>query len=278
MSLRCRDVLALFLLGALALGVPAASGADRVLRVCADPDNLPYSHRDGTGFENRIAQLVARELDAKLDYTWMPQWRGFVRKTLNAGLCDVLIGVPSDFELVRTTEPYYRSSYVFVYRRDSGSGFERFDDPRLALARIGVQLIGNDLAATPPGHALAQRGLTDNVVGYTIFGERPQVERMIDALARGDLDVALAWGPPAAYYARRQAVPLGLSIATAPRDLAGLPFEFSMSMGVRKSDKALHDALDAVVSKRRADIGAILAEYGVPQVDTSTRQVSRVER
>jgi quinoprotein dehydrogenase-associated probable ABC transporter substrate-binding protein len=247
----------------------AASAGERELRVCADPDNLPYSHEDGSGFENRIAELVARDLGASLTYSWLAQRRGFVRKTLNADLCDVIMGVPRDFELVRTTAPYYRSTYGFVYRRDAARPFASFDDPHLRTARIGVQLIGNDLATTPPGHALAARGITDNVIGYVPYGDRPQPQEMIEAVAQGTLDVALVWGPQAAYYARRAAVPLALSPAHAPADLSHVPFEYSISMGVRKRDAALAKELDAVIEKRRSDIEAILREYGVPRVGTS---------
>ena len=203
----------------------SAVPAERELRVCADPDNLPYSHENGSGFENRIAELIARELGATLTYTWLPQRRGFVRKTLNAGLCDVIIGVPQHFELVRTTRPYYRSVYVFAYRADRAPDYGTFDDPNLAAARIGVQLIGDDFAATPPGHALAARGLVHNIVGYLIYGDKPQVQRMIESVANGELDVALAWGPPAAYFAKRQPVPIAITPARAPADLAKLPFE-----------------------------------------------------
>jgi mxaJ protein len=258
------------LFGALAcaaLCTVTASAADRVLRVCAEPNNLPHSHESGSGFENRIAEVVARELDAKLEYTWAPLLRGFVRKTLNAHACDVLMGVPTDLERVRTTAPYYRSTFVFVQRRDAGEPIRAFDDPRLARARIGVQLIGDDLAATPPGHALAARGITRNVVGYVLLGERTQADRMIDDVARSVLDVAVVWGPPAAYYARRQRVPLTLSIAQPPPDFSVLPFEFSMSMGVRTNDQALAAELDASITRRRSELDAILAEYGVPRVD-----------
>jgi quinoprotein dehydrogenase-associated probable ABC transporter substrate-binding protein len=237
-----------------------------VLRVCADPDNLPYSDASGRGFENRIAELVARDLDAKLEYAWSPLLRGFVRKTLNANLCDVLIGVPTDFERVRTTAPYYRSAYVFV-QRPASSPLQDFDDPRLPQAKVGVQLIGDDLAATPPGHALAGRGITRNVVGYVVLGARPQAERMIEDVARAALDVALVWGPQGAYYARRQSVPLTVSIARPPPELSSVPFAFSISMGVRKGDTELRERLDAVIARRRTEIDAILADYGVPRAD-----------
>ena len=244
----------------------AAAAEERQLRVCADPRNPPYSREDGGGFENRVAALVARELGATLTNVWLPQGRGYVRKTLNAGLCDVIAGVPSDFELVRTTAPYYRSSYVFVSRADAGAPYRSFDDPRLARVKVGVQLIGDDLAATPPGHALAARGIVDNVVGYTIYAERPQVERMIADVASGAIDVAVAWGPQAGYFASRAKVPLQVTVASTPADLAQIPFAFSMSMGVRKGDAALQQALDGALARARAEIDRVLDEYAVPRV------------
>jgi mxaJ protein len=253
----------------LLLAFCTAHAAGRELRVCADPDNLPYSQEDGSGFENRIAALVASELHASLSYAWLPQRRGFVRKTLNAQLCDVIIGVPEHFELVRTTDPYYRSVFVFAYRADRGADYRTFDDAMLAKARIGVQLVGDDLAATPPGHALALRGLVNNVVGYVVYGDRPQAERMIDAVANEELDVAVLWGPQAAYFARRQRVPIKLTPAHAPADLFGMPFEYSIAMGVRKADVILQQDLNAVIPRRRPDIDAILREYGVPRADAT---------
>jgi mxaJ protein len=246
-----------------------ASAEEHELRVCADPHNPPYSREDGSGFENRVAALVARELGATLTNVWLPQGRGYVRNTLNAGVCDVITGVPSDFELVRTTAPYYRSSYVFVSRADAGAPYRSFDDPRLARVKIGVQLIGDDLAATPPAHALTARNLVDNVVGYTIYGERPQVERMITDVAGGAIDVALAWGPQAGYFAAREKVPLQITVASAPADFAQIPFAFSMSMGVRKGDAVLQQALDAALVRARSEIDRVLHDYAVPRVDRS---------
>jgi mxaJ protein len=232
------------------------------LRVCADPDNLPYSHQDESGFENRIASLAAQELGAKLVYLWHPQQRGFVRKTLGADLCELWIGVPSGFERVLTTKPYYRSGYVFVFPKTSV--LTSFDDARLRKLRIGVQLPGNDLAATPPGHALAVRGAIDNVVGFPVMGEGHAAQRIVEAIAKGELDAGLVWGPQAGFFASRRH--LQVSKATAPPELSGMPFEFSISMGVRRGAQALRDELDGVIARRQTDIDAILAEYAVPRV------------
>jgi quinoprotein dehydrogenase-associated probable ABC transporter substrate-binding protein len=268
MSSRFLDPPALALACLLALAaIPAAQAgaAGRVLRVCADPDNLPYSQQDGSGFENRIAAIVADELHASLQYEWQPLRRGFVRKTIGAGRCDIFIGVPAGFERVLTTRPYYRSSYVFVWRRGDNAP-RSFDDARIAEKRIGVQLVGNDLAATPPGHALASAGAVNNVVGYTIYGDGPAARRMVDALAANDIDSALLWGPQAGYFARRAAVPMELAIARAPAGLHA-PFEFAIAMGVARGNAGLRDELDGVLQKRRADIDAVLAQYAVPRTD-----------
>ncbi len=274
MSSRCLEFvrraspLALALLLAAPLAAPAAQGdgLPAELRVCADPDNLPFSHEDGSGFENRIAQLVADELHLPLKNFWMPLRRGFVRKSLGANECDVFIGVPVRFERVLPTKPYYRSTYVFVTRADDAKPLQTFDDERISALRVGVQLVGNDLAATPPGHALVQRGAVDRVTGFTVYGDGPAAQRMVEALARGQIDAALIWGPQAGYFAQQAARPMHVSIATPPPALH-MPFEFAISMGVRRGDKALRDALDAVIDKRRADIDAILASYQVPRTD-----------
>ena len=247
----------------------SAAAEERQLRVCADPQNAPYSREDGSGFENRVMEAVARELGARAVPVWLPEGRGYVRKTLNAGLCDVIAGVPAGFDPVRTTTPYYRSSYVFVSRAGAGEPYRSFDDARLKTARVGVQLIGDDLAATPPGHALAARGI--GVVGYTVYGAGRQVERMIADLASGNIDVALAWGPQAGYFAARAQLPLTLSIAEAPADLAQVPFAYSIAMGVRKSDAQLQQALDAAIERARPAIDRILDEYAVPRVDPAPR-------
>lgn len=251
--------------------VAGAAGAapDGVLRVCADPDNLPYSHEDGSGFENRLAELLANDLGLRLEYAWMPLRRGFVRKTAGAGLCEVFMGVPAGFERVMTTRPYYRSTYVFLSRTQPA--LASFDDPRLPGLRIGVQLVGNDLAATPPGHALAARGATAHVEGFTIFGDGPAVQRLVDGIAAGRLDAGVAWGPQAAWFAARAPAPIALAVAHAPPELGRLPFEFSIAVGVKRGEKALRDAIDAALERRRTDIDALLASYHVPRTDLPER-------
>ncbi|MBI2769815.1 MAG: quinoprotein dehydrogenase-associated putative ABC transporter substrate-binding protein [Burkholderiales bacterium] len=253
---------------AVLAGAACAQDKPGALRVCADPDNLPFSHQDETGFENRIASLLAAEMGLPLQYEWMPDRRAFVRKTLGAQLCDVIIGVPVEFERVMPTRPYYRSTYVFV-EREPAPGQQplvSFDDPRIRQHRIGLQLIGNDLLASPPGYALTRRGAIDNVVGVTLAGDTPPAARLLKSVARGELDAALLWGPQAGYYAQRSPVPLRVSVAQHPADLP-LPFEFSIAMGVRRGATALQQQLNEIIGRRGADIRAILADYGVPLLE-----------
>jgi quinoprotein dehydrogenase-associated probable ABC transporter substrate-binding protein len=247
----------------------AAHAADPApeLRVCADPDNLPYSQRDESGFENRIARLVADDLGMRLSYFWQEQRRGFVRKTMGAGECDLFVGVPAGFDKVLTTRPYYRSTYVAVTRSGTPA-FGGFAPSALRGRRFGVQLIGNDMAASPPGYALAKGGAVDNVTGFLVYGDGPAARRMADALASGAIDVGLAWGPQAAYFAHNARVPMAVAKLATPAE-SRLPFEYSIAMGVRKGDAALRDRLDALLVRRKPDIDAILDAYFVPRVAMS---------
>lgn len=268
MSSRCLDprivlTAALALCGAVHAASPGPAPAPE-LRVCADPANLPYSQRDERGFENRIARLVADDLGMRLSWFWQEQTRGFVRKTMGAGECDLFIGVPAGFDKVLRTRPYYRSTYVAVTRRGTPP-FAGFTPDALRARRFGVQLIGNDLAASPPGYALAENGAIDNVTGFLVYGDGPAGKRMVDAVAGGGIDVALVWGPQAGWFARHAAVPLEVAPVKPPAGLA-MPFEYAIAMGVRKGDTALRDRLDELLVRRKADIDAILDDYAVPRV------------
>jgi mxaJ protein len=236
------------------------------LRVCADPNNLPFSNARGEGFENALAALLGRELHRPVHYTWWAQRRGFLRNTLLARSCDLVMAVPAGLEMVRTTRPYYRSSYVFV-TRPGRPALRSFDDPRLGALKVGVPLVGDDGVNPPPAHALARRGIVDNVVGFSVYGDYREDSpplRILEALAAGQIDVAVVWGPLAGGYARSRRVPLRLTPTPARDD--GLPLAFDIALGVRKDDRPLQEELDAILERRRAAIDKLLGDAGVPRV------------
>jgi quinoprotein dehydrogenase-associated probable ABC transporter substrate-binding protein len=240
-----------------------------VLRVCADPNNLPFSNSREEGFENRIAQLIARDLGERVAYTWQPQRRGFVRTTLNAHRCDLIMGVPAGYDLVLASAPYYRSTYVFVTRRDHGPRIHSFDDPALRRLRIGVHLIGDDYANPPPVDALAARGIRNNVVGYPIFGDYSKPDPpadLIRAVEHDSVDVAIVWGPLGGYFAKRSSVPLVVTPVADRGDTRAGSMQFSIAMGVRHGDTALRRRVQASIARHRRDIREILDRYGVPVV------------
>jgi mxaJ protein len=264
MSSRCRNC---FPLAILALSMVASAQA-RDLRVCADPDNLPFSNSRQQGFENRIAELVASDLGAKLTYVWQRMGRGFVREYMDKSVCDVLIGIPSNYRPVLTTTPYYRSTYVFVTRREARVRASSFDDPGLRLwKKIGVQVLDEDY--TPPGAALVRRGLQNAIVGFDTTGD--DAGEIISAVANRKIDAAIVWGPLAGYFAKTYRDRLALQPVTPEVDPPGLPFTFSISMGVRKGNVALRDELEMVLVKRSADIEKVLNDYGVPQLTLPPR-------
>ena len=234
----------------------------RVLRVCADPNNMPFSDRAGRGFENRLATVIAGDLHRTVAYYWQPQRRGFIRTTLNAGRCDVVIGMPSSSEMVRVTRPYYRSTYVFVSRRGQPA-IASFDDPRLRRLRIGIPITGDDYANPPPAQALTARHIIDNVRGFPVYGDysRPQPSwGVLTALLDGEVDVAVAWGPLGGYFARQSPAVQVRPAASG----AGVPLAFDISMAVRRHDRALAEALDTAIARRAPEIRRVLSSYGVP--------------
>jgi mxaJ protein len=248
-----------------------ASGFSRqeTLRVCADPNNLPFSNATHQGFENRLAEMLARDLGARVEYTWWAQRRGFLRNTLNAGACDVVMGVPARMDPLITTAPYYRSTYVFVTRRARRLHIRSFDDAALRTLRVGVQLVGDDGANSPPAHALSRRGIVHNLVGYSVYGDYrtdSPPSAIVAAVARGEVDVAAVWGPLAGYFAARQTVPLQLT-PVSPQVDGPLPQAFDIAMGVRRVDSARRDRLDRFIRERRREIDALLAEYHIPRAD-----------
>jgi mxaJ protein len=244
----------------------AEAGEVKVLRVCADPNNLPFSASDGSGFENELAQLVARDLHARVEYTWWAQRRGALRNTLKARACDVVMGVPTSMESVATTKSYYRSSYVFVSKAERGLDISTFDDPRLRSLRLGVQVVGDDYTNTPPVHALSARGISDNVRGYSVLGDYAEpvpAARIIDAVKSGEVDLAIVWGPLAGYFTRGDGH--GLSLRPTPAQDGAWPMRFDIGMGVRREDRELRQRLDRFLVRHRAVVDALLTRYGVPR-------------
>ena len=258
---------AVLLLGFLLAGCGAKAN-EPVLTVCADPNNLPFSNRAGQGFENRIADLVARDLGREVRYVWWAQRRGYVRNTLNEAKCDIWPGVASGVEMVATTRPYYRSTYVFVTRADRPLSGLTLDDPRLRKLAIGVQMIGDDGMNTPPAHALAVRGMTANVRGFMLYGDylkpNPPAE-IVRAVADGRIDAAMVWGPLAGYFAKRSRVPLRIKPVTPWLDQAQWPMVYDISMGVRKTDPALKQKVEVILRQEAGVIAATLKSYGVPR-------------
>lgn len=257
----------------LALALFGCAQHPKVLRVCADPNNLPFSNSKGEGFENKLAELVAKDLGKTVQYTWWAQRRGYVRNTLKGRMCDLWPGVATQVDMVATTQPYYRSTYVFVTRADRRLDIASFDDPRLKKLTIGVQMVGNDAQNTPPAHALARRGIVKNVRGYMLYGDyakpNPPAE-IVEAVDRGDIDVAVVWGPLAGYFAAKAAHPLKLTPVQPWLDGPQWPMVFDISMGTRRDDPELLKTLDGVLERRTGEVKALLAAYHVPVVTDPT--------
>jgi quinoprotein dehydrogenase-associated probable ABC transporter substrate-binding protein len=264
---RARFVLAATAIALASLGGPALPAVPAsALRVCADPNNLPFSDQDRSGFENELAEMLGRYLHRRVEYTWWAQRRGALRNTLQAKSCDVVLGIPTSLELVAATRAYYASSYVFVSKAERALDVTSFDDPRLKTLRIGVQLIGDDYANTPPVHALSARGISDNVRGFSVLGDYSQpapAARVLQAVDTGDVDIAIVWGPLAGYFAQREKKHWRLT-PTPARDGA-LPMRFEIGMGVRRGDQELRQRLDTFIARNGASIDALLDRFGVPR-------------
>ncbi len=266
-------VLAATLAGCATMLIAAAAQADDAaqprpgLRVCADPSNLPFSNQAEEGFENRIAALLGERLGLPLVYTWWPNTIGFFRNTLRAKKCDLVMGVVEGFELAATTKPYYRSTYVMVYRTHGGLSISGLDDPGLRGATIGA------VANTPPVDLLVKYDLLSRLRSYGLVVdtrvEHP-ARQMIEDVANDDIDVALVWGPIGGYYARRQSPPLTVVTLAGEPDLA--PLEFSISAAVRHGEPEWQRQLDTLLIAHRAEIDAILIDYGVPLRDLSAAE------
>lgn len=247
-------------------GIPLLAATPE-LRVCADPNNLPYSNQQRQGFENALATLAGRDLGMNVSYFWFPQRHKFFRNTLQAGTCDVVMEVPTGIDVATTTIPYYRSTYVFVSRRNNDLRIRSFDDPRLRNLRIGVPITGDSDDELPTTTALLRRGLARNLYGYSIFGklsEQNPAADIVRAVADKQVDVAVVWGPLGGYFAEHSSPPLEATpVCVAPMDQQ-IPLTFNISMGVRLGDDALRDKLNDFILRRRSDIRHLLDSYAVP--------------
>ena len=241
------------------------------LRVCADPANMPFSNDKNEGFENKIAEIVAAELKVQVEYTWFPQATGFIRQTLFAKRCDVVIGYAQGDELVLNTNHYYRSTYALLYRVGTGlDGVVSLADPRLKDRRIGV------IAGTPPANIMAQLGLIQRAKPYPLMVDRrydSPGERMINDIRSGDIDAGVLWGPIAGYFAAKGGdkllvVPL-LKETGTPR------MAYRITFGVRNLEDDWKRQLNAVIAKRQSDIDALLLQFGVPLLDEQSNLITQ---
>ena len=251
--------------GASAQGLRPNNPKPGVLRVCADPDNMPLSNQKGEGFEQKIAELVAKEWNAKVEYAWWPVRRGFFARALNGRYCDVAIQAPAEFDMAGVTKPYFRSGYVFVTRKDRGLDIKSLADPRLKKLKIGVNILNSDAENTPPAMALSRYGVVGNLIGFpTFYTDTIRPEDIVTAVAKKEVDVGIVWGPLAGYFAKQSSVPLTLRPLAERDSLTDYQFRFSIGMGVRRRDRALRDSLQTVLDRRAPEIQAILKQYGVP--------------
>lgn len=245
--------------------LPFAS-AQPALRVCADPNNLPFSNQRGEGFENHIAEILARSLNARLEYVWYPQRGQFLRRTLDAGLCDAVMGVPSTMDSETVSQPYYSSTYVLLTRKDRNLRFSSLLDPQLANLRVGIHRAGDGY--TPPAIALVKNGHGANLVSYSLFatnGEQSAAANLISAVAKGDVDIAVVWGPMAGYFVAMERTPLVTSAVT-PAEFEGVPFTYSISIALNKGNDALRARIDKALTENCSQIHAVLVDYHVPQL------------
>jgi quinoprotein dehydrogenase-associated probable ABC transporter substrate-binding protein len=241
----------------------------KTLRVCADPRSMPFSTQSGEGFENKLAELFARKLGKDLAYEWYPQATGFVRMTLLARRCDVVMGYPLGDDLVQPTNPYYRSAYALVFKPGTGlDGIEELEDPRLKDKRIGV------VAGTPPSNNMAAAGLMAKAKPYPLVIDTrfdSSAQAMIHDLDTGEIDAGVLWGPIAGYYAKQASPPLSLSLLI--KEKSGPNMTYRIVMGVRRSDQEWKRQLNSLISANQKEIDHLLLSYGVPLLDERDNQI-----
>ena len=255
----------IYLSGAPPLFAQTSDLVDRSkLRVCADPSNLPFSNQKEEGFENKIAQLVAKELVVPVTYTWFPQTIGFIRQTLDKKKCDIIIGYVSAHELVLNSNPYYKTSYVLIHRQGEFDDLKNLDDPRLRGKKIGV------IAGTPPVTILALNDLLDNIKSYHRMVDRryfSPAEQMIDEISKGTLDVGLLWGPIGGFFAKQASKPL--TVVPLINETKGGRMAYRITFGVRRGEKVWKRQLNRIIRLKQDEINKILSSYGIPLIDES---------
>lgn len=252
-----------FLSGLAILLAFAGSLSAREIRVCADPDNLPFSNREGEGFENRITRLVAEEIGAAVTYVWWSERRATAIDLLAAGKCDLVPGTLAGIEAVDTTPPYYRSAYVLVTRLADRLNPATLADPAIRRLMIGAQSIGDD-ALTPAAAVLIRHGLGSSIRPYSIQGHYSDPNSsaaMVEAVLHGELDAAVLWGPFAGYFAKGR--PLAISAIPTVGDDPDLGFDIAMA--TRRGDGDLLAEVEAALARRAGEVARILADYGVPR-------------
>jgi mxaJ protein len=250
------------------LGAASEHGAEpegsSFLRVCADPDNMPFSNEAGEGFENKLAELIAQRLDARLEYSWFPEATGYVPNTMGRDACDLVMGYAQGTGLIEDTNPYYYASYVLIYRQDDAGldGIERLSDPRLKGKRIGL------FARTPPASILAMHGLVTNAKPFEVHADESASKAamtMIAEVASGELDAGLLWGPVGGYYAQRADVPLRL--VPLVKENAGPSTIYGITMGVRPNEPQWKHKINKLIAENQGEINVILQGYNVPLLD-----------
>jgi quinoprotein dehydrogenase-associated probable ABC transporter substrate-binding protein len=235
----------------------------KVLRVCADPRSMPFSNQNGEGFENKLAELFAQKLGKSLAYTWYPQAPGFVRNTLGAYKCDVIMGYPQGNDIVQSTNPYYRTAYALVSRPASGvDGIDTLADPRLKGKRIGI------VAGTPPATDIAVNGLMTSAKPYPLVIDTrvdSSAEAMITDLAAGEIEAGVLWGPMAGYYAKRADPPM--TVVPLVKETSGPRLAYYITMGVRGADQEWKRQLNRLIAENQPEIDRLLLSFGVPLLD-----------
>lgn len=261
----------------LLFGATAMLIAEAPLRVCSDPNDLPFSNMQKQGFENELAEMVGQELQRPIEFVWWPPRARFVEKWVKANRCDVVMGTTSSSALFETTKPYYRSSYVFVSRRDRKIKLASLSDASLHKYRIGAQIIGDDGETVPPAQEMAQHGLVDNIVGYSLYGnqlaQNPSSD-IITAVADGQVDLAVAWGPLAGYFAEKSNTPLQITPICPLPGPSAIPVAFSISMGVMPGNDRLRDQLNQFIIHRQEQIRSLLLSYRVPLLEDANAQTT----